>query len=142
MTANTDFDCRLKCGLIDDVLTIIDIEGMLEGTEMTVGGFDLIIDKGIKVVQDKHSQYTSFLGARNQRVKVVGHLIRKFLMRRRNEQNKENNEQKEVEVKAKKKPVDDKGKEKLLPNFYYRRRMEDINADIRQQLQEQLQVLE
>lgn len=25
MTANTDFDCRLKCGLIDDVLTIVDI---------------------------------------------------------------------------------------------------------------------
>ena len=55
MTANTDFDCRLKCGLIDDVLTIVDIEGMLEGNEMTVGGFDLIIDKGIKVIQEKHS---------------------------------------------------------------------------------------
>lgn len=41
-----------------------------------------------------------------------------------------------MEVKSKKKPVEDKGKEKLLPNFYYRRRMEDINADIRQQLQE------
>lgn len=25
MTANTDFDCRLKCGLIDDALTIVDI---------------------------------------------------------------------------------------------------------------------
>lgn len=88
MTANTDFDCKLKCGLIDDVLTIIDIEGMLEGTEMTVGGFDLIIDKGIKVVQDKHSQYTSFLGARNQRVKVARHLIRKFLLRKQIEENK------------------------------------------------------
>jgi tubulin polyglutamylase TTLL9 len=31
MTANTDFDCRLKCGLIDDVLSIIDLEGILEG---------------------------------------------------------------------------------------------------------------
>jgi tubulin polyglutamylase TTLL9 len=85
MTANTDFDCRLKCGIIDDVLNIIDIEGMLDGTEMTVGGFDLIIDKGIKVVQDKYSQYTSLLGARNQRVKVVRHLIRKFLLRKKNE---------------------------------------------------------
>lgn len=65
---------------------------MLEGNEMTVGGFDLIIDKGIKVVQDKHSQYTSFLGARNQRVKVVRHLIRKFLMRKTTEESKENNE--------------------------------------------------
>jgi tubulin polyglutamylase TTLL9 len=65
MTANTDFDCRLKCGLIDDVLSIIDIEGMmLEGCE-TVGGFDIIISKGKKVVQIKQSQYTSFLGAKN-----------------------------------------------------------------------------
>lgn len=29
MSANTDFDCRLKCGLIDDVLTIVDLEGFL-----------------------------------------------------------------------------------------------------------------
>lgn len=33
------------------------------------------------------------------------------------------------------------GREKLLPNFYYRRRVEDINADIKQQLQEELEVL-
>lgn len=69
---------------------------MLEGTEMTVGGFDLIIDKGIKVVQDRHSQYTSFLGARNQRVKVVRHLVRKFLMRKKMDEDKENSEDKEV----------------------------------------------
>lgn len=28
MRANTPADCALKCGLIDDVLTIIDIEGL------------------------------------------------------------------------------------------------------------------
>lgn len=33
------------------------------------------------------------------------------------------------------------GREKLLPNFYYRRRVEDINADIKQQLQDELEVL-
>ena len=59
---------------------------------MAVGGFDLIIDKGIKIVQDKHSQYTSFLGARNQRMKVVRHLIRKFLMKKTDEESKENNQ--------------------------------------------------
>jgi hypothetical protein len=82
MTANTDFDCRLKCGLIDDALTIVDIEGILEGSEMTVGGFDLIVSKGLRVVQDKHSQYTSFLGAKNQRLKVVRHIVRKFMKRK------------------------------------------------------------
>lgn len=29
MTANTDFDCRLKCGLVDDTLSILDLEGIL-----------------------------------------------------------------------------------------------------------------
>lgn len=29
MTANTEFDCNLKCGLIDDVLSILDLEGIL-----------------------------------------------------------------------------------------------------------------
>lgn len=82
MTANTPFDCRLKCGLIDDVLTIVDIEGILEGTEMNVGGFDLIIDKGIKVVQSKYSCYTGLLGAKNQRLDVIRHLVRKFMSRK------------------------------------------------------------
>lgn len=56
---------------------------------MTVGGFDLIIDKGIRVVQDKHSEYTSFLGGKNQRVKVVRHLVRKFLLRKKKEEEKD-----------------------------------------------------
>lgn len=82
MTANTDFDCRLKCGLIDDALTIVDIEGLLDGDETSVGGFDLIISKGLKVVQEKHCQYTGFLGAKNQRVKVMRHIVRKFLQKK------------------------------------------------------------
>ena len=82
MTANTPSDCKLKCGLIDDVLTIVDHEGILNGTEMTVGGFDLIVDKGVKVVQPKQSCYTGLLGARNQREQVVRHLVRKFIHRK------------------------------------------------------------
>lgn len=56
---------------------------------MTVGGFDIIIDKGIKVTQDKHSEYTCFLGAKNQRVKVVRHLVQKFLLRKKREEEKD-----------------------------------------------------
>lgn len=29
MSANTDLDCELKCGLVDDVLSIIDLEGLM-----------------------------------------------------------------------------------------------------------------
>jgi hypothetical protein len=53
---------------------------------MSVGGFDLIIDKGIKVVQDKRSHYTGLLGAQNQRVKVMSHIVRKFLHRKAKEE--------------------------------------------------------
>ena len=49
---------------------------------MVVGGFDLIIDKGIKVSQDKKSHYNGLLGAKNQRIKVMNHLVRKFLQRK------------------------------------------------------------
>jgi hypothetical protein len=49
---------------------------------MTVGGFDLIVDKGVRVVQPKNSYYTGLLGARNQRVKVVRSLMRDFLTRK------------------------------------------------------------
>lgn len=55
MTANTDFDCRLKCGLIDDVLTIVNLEGIVTGEEMTVGAFDLIVSKGVNVRKSPYS---------------------------------------------------------------------------------------
>lgn len=49
---------------------------------MTVGGFDLIADKGIRVTQPKSSHYTGLLGAKNQRREVTRHLVRKFLKRK------------------------------------------------------------
>lgn len=55
MTANTDFDCKLKCGLIDDVLTIVNLEGIITGEEMTIGAFDLIVNKGVNVLKSPHS---------------------------------------------------------------------------------------
>lgn len=82
MSANTPFDCQLKCGLVDDVLTIIDHEGILTGKEQRVGGFDLIVDKGAKVVQPRSSCYTGLLGAKNQRIAVIRHLVRQFLLRK------------------------------------------------------------
>lgn len=85
MTANTPTDCQLKCGLVDDVLTILDLEGILAGNETTVGGFDLILDKGLRVVQPKHSLYTGLLGARNQRVKTVRSILGNFMTQKMKE---------------------------------------------------------
>ena len=46
MRANTKADKKLKIGLIDDMLTVIDLEGVRIGTEEIVGGFDLLCRNG------------------------------------------------------------------------------------------------
>ena len=46
---------------------------------MSVGGFDLIIDKGIRVVQSSHSHYSCLLGAKNQRLQSIRYLARKYM---------------------------------------------------------------
>ena len=82
MTANTEFDCQLKCGLIDDVLTIIDLEGILDGNQMTVGGFDLIMKKDVAVIEQPESSESCLLGGHNQRKKVLKNIAHKFLLRK------------------------------------------------------------
>ena len=47
ITADTPTDYELKFGLLDDVYTIIDVEGKLGGAvEPVVGGFDLVYNNG------------------------------------------------------------------------------------------------
>ena len=66
MTANTPHDSELKINLLDDVLTIIDVEKVLTGQEEQIGGFDLIF-RGTPVKLPNNSVYTSLLGAINNR---------------------------------------------------------------------------
>lgn len=61
------------------MLTIVDLEGILLGNEMTVGAFDLIVDKGVKISQPKESQYTSMLGCKNERKKVIKQIVKDFM---------------------------------------------------------------
>lgn len=42
MRANTKKDKELKVGVIDDMLSVIDLEGIMTGMEETFGGFDVI----------------------------------------------------------------------------------------------------
>ena len=124
MTANTPFDCRLKCGLVDDVFSILDLEGVLPTGQMSVGGFDLIVDKGIKVVQSPYSQYSCFLGAKNERVKSIRYLARKFIKNREKENKGGDVDTKEVKKKGK---VEGQGRQKLLPDFYYRKKHQNVD---------------
>ena len=67
MSANTPEDATLKIGLVDDVMTIINSEGVLKGDEQVIGGFDLIY-KGKPVTLPQSSMYTTMLGCRLNRM--------------------------------------------------------------------------
>lgn len=82
MTANTDFDCKLKCGLVDDVLTIVNLEGIITGEEMTVGAFDLIVNKGTNVLKSPYSETQTNLGWRTDRKANYKHLLKEFFIRK------------------------------------------------------------
>ena len=42
LTANTVADYDMKFGLLDDLLTLLDMEKYLSGNELQIGGFDLL----------------------------------------------------------------------------------------------------
>ncbi len=140
MTANTDFDCKLKCGLIDDVLTIVNFEGIITGEQMTVGGFDLIMNKGLYVMKSPYSQSKTNLGWKNNREHNYKHLLKQFFMRKKgySENNRGSNNVSSLhEQKQNGKGVNVNleqvyKKQKLLPNFYYKQKpLEQIDESIR-----------
>jgi hypothetical protein len=45
LSADTEADHTLKYGVLDDLLTLVDLEHKLKGDEEHVGGFDLIYDQ-------------------------------------------------------------------------------------------------
>jgi len=66
MTANTPSDFEMKCGLLDDVFTVADLEKVLTGTEDQIGGFDIIC-KGTPVKLPSNSTFMTHLGCFNNR---------------------------------------------------------------------------
>ena len=65
-TANTEVDFELKVALLDDALTIIDMEKVLTGQEESIGGFDLIC-RGTPVTKPNNAVYQTYLGCFNPR---------------------------------------------------------------------------
>jgi len=68
LTANTVQDYDMKFGMLDDALTIIDLEKYLAGTEVQVGGFDLLYKDGYRYGPPEGSEVASFLGCTNNRM--------------------------------------------------------------------------
>jgi len=64
ISADTADDYELKFGVLDDLLTIVDMEKNLTGKEEHVGSFDLVY-KGTPVKGPPSQEITSYLGCEN-----------------------------------------------------------------------------
>merc|ERR1719265_2384047 len=62
LTANTVQDYDMKFGMLDDALTIMDLEKYLSGTEVQIGGFDLLYRDGYRYGPPEGSEVASYLG--------------------------------------------------------------------------------
>ncbi|CEM22877.1 unnamed protein product [Vitrella brassicaformis CCMP3155] len=81
LTANTKDDYDLKCGMLDDVLTIVDVEKYLTGNELQVGGFDLIYKGGPVSNHPQNAIFRSYLGSMNDRQQQLKKLAKLLAMR-------------------------------------------------------------
>jgi len=64
ISADTAEDYELKFGVLDDMMTILDVEDNLTGKEEHVGGFDLVYN-GAPVKGPASQEITSYLGCEN-----------------------------------------------------------------------------
>ena len=77
MSSDTQTDHDLKFGLLDDMLTVVDMEGHFGGrTPKRVGGFDLICDNGVECRGEDWGSLPTMLGCNNDRVDSLKKLRR------------------------------------------------------------------
>jgi tubulin polyglutamylase TTLL9 len=70
LTANTQKDSEMKIKMLDDMLTILDLEKLMQGNEDQVGGFDIIY-RGQQIKPPENYTYGTLLGAFNNREKQL-----------------------------------------------------------------------
>merc|ERR1719362_2452743 len=58
LTANTVSDYDMKFGMLDDVMSVLDLEKYLTGTEIQIGGFDLLYRDGLRYGPPEGSTYS------------------------------------------------------------------------------------
>jgi tubulin polyglutamylase TTLL9 len=63
LTANTREDYLMKTEMLHGMLDVVDMEGMLSGTEEHVSGWDLVYDNGYIEIDPEQCGYSTFLGA-------------------------------------------------------------------------------
>lgn len=90
LTASNQEDYDLKCGLLEDTLNVIDMEGRLSGRERRVGNFDLMWNDGPVYSDevnldglDRPSYATNtFLGCYNDRKKQLVEMFKRLQMKK------------------------------------------------------------
>jgi tubulin polyglutamylase TTLL9 len=63
LSANTKEDYLMKTEMLHGMLDIVDMEGLLQGTEEHVSGWDLVYDNGYIEIDPALCGYSTFLGA-------------------------------------------------------------------------------
>jgi tubulin polyglutamylase TTLL9 len=87
LTASSQDDFELKFRLLDDTLTIVDMENRLTGREKRIGGFDLIWNDGPIYIDDSNNneqpRLNSFLGCLNDRDEQLKKLYRQIALNKK-----------------------------------------------------------
>jgi len=76
LTANTVSDYDMKFGMLDDVMTVLDLEKYLAGNETQIGGFDLLYRDGLRYAPPEGSEFSSYLGCANNRMTQLERLAK------------------------------------------------------------------
>ncbi|CAJ1406444.1 unnamed protein product [Effrenium voratum] len=84
LSANTVTDYEMKFALLDDVLTVLDFEKYLQGTEDQIGGFDVLYRNGVRVGPPATAAYRSRLGCCNNREEQLRRLAQHLAGEERN----------------------------------------------------------
>ena len=100
LSANTELDAETKIKMLDDLLTIIDLEKIMTGNEDQVGGWDIIC-RGEPIKYNEECMYKTRLGSYNNRDKQLKNLAKQTANRLANLylQKKKISHQKTIETK-------------------------------------------
>ena len=80
LTASTERDAQTKIKMLDDLLTIVDLEKIMTGNEDQVGGWDIIC-RGTPIKMNNNCMYKTRLGSFNNREKQSKQLAKQTASR-------------------------------------------------------------
>jgi tubulin polyglutamylase TTLL9 len=87
LTASSQEDFELKYRLLDDTLTIVDMENRLTGKEKRIGGYDMIWNDGPVLADDligDQTKLNSYLGCFNDRDEQLKRMYRQIALTKKN----------------------------------------------------------